>query len=162
MRTARFTDDEILQACREIAGKGVDPTYKSLRAAGFPVCGSRLLQIRDAAVAEGRLTLPRNSRVRAHVAQSILSQRCPCERSSEIAMPTTLEEFLKVERRLFSKWRCKKKIKVGPLIQWSFFFSERRVARWKHTVRGGIRWIRPTKASLPSGQQVAWFETATG
>lgn len=157
MRTAKFSDEEILQACREISGKGIDPTYRSLRAAGFPCDGARLRTIRDAAVAEGRLKLPSNSRVLANVAQSLLYAKAaePLDRSCVMKIPTTLKEFLAVERRLFSKWRRKKKVKIGPLVQWSFFFSERRVAKWKHTNRGGVKWIRQSKSSTPSMHQSA-------
>ncbi len=147
-KTERYTDEEILDACRVVVARGEDPTYGRLRAAGYPCCGKRLRLLRDEAVRSGALILPANSLVRLGVVHEILSgpwldAREP-RRRPDTPMPTTASQFIRIERRVLSGpirrdaymslKHCSIQLRRG-LVQWQFYFGGQRPRKWKAVVR---------------------------
>jgi hypothetical protein len=163
MRTVRFSDEEILEACREIASRGAYPTYKTLKAAGISCCAARLRDIRDMAVMSGKLRLPQRSRTIASAAHSVLerSHQGSDQDADEIEIPTSFREFMRIERRTFRAWKVKRKIKGGVWTQWAFFFNEVKAKRKRRPSEVPDKWARPPKAILPQGQQ-ARFDFVAG
>jgi len=115
-RTCQRSDAEILDACRDLAARAVDPTYRSLAVVGVHCCGSRLRRIRDEAVLSGELILPTTTRIRS--LRHAVGRKQPLGHSTKHGksrrpenLPRSAGEFLRIERR-FLNWSRKLSQKI--------------------------------------------------
>jgi hypothetical protein len=152
MACQTYSDEQLLQACHMLVNRGIDPTYRAAREAGFVSCGTRFRMIRDAAVAEGTLVLPLRSKLRCRVVANMLEYRRTVNDHEDRPalvwrIPQTAAQFLEIERRnrcaLYSEARQAMTSPEGIVAgskrdhcQWVFWFCGRKFkSRKQHKSR---------------------------